>query len=99
MSFPPLWGRWDCKETDDFSESGTESTPQICLSVSESTGLVSLPHYKHTIEQANNEAAYVEKTRLPAECHHMSLFMHLNNPFLQLVTRKTGKNDALKQPP
>lgn len=70
----------------------------IFLSVSESTELVSLPRCKHHTEQENNEAAYLEKTCFPAECHYMSLFMHLNSLFLRLTARKTDKRMTVKWP-
>ena len=65
----------------------------LFLSISESAELVSFPRCKHNTEQGNNEAAYLDKTCVPAECHSVSLFMLLNSPFQQLASRTTGKRD------
>lgn len=82
--------------TDHAVSQGLSQLPRprslVYLSVSESTELVSLPCRKHTTEQGNREAAYLEKTCFPAECHYMSLSVHLSG-LLQLATRKTGKRD------
>lgn len=63
----------------------------LFLSISESAELVSFPHCKHNTKQGNNEAAYLDKTCFPAECHYVSLFMLLNSLFQQLAARTTGK--------
>ena len=63
------------------------------LSISESAELVSFPRCKHSTEQGNNEAAYLDKICFPAECHYVSLFMLLNSPFQQLAARTTGKRE------
>ena len=97
-----LRGGEEVRGADDFTtdhavSQGLSQLPSsrslVYLSVSESTELVSLPCCKHTTEQGNNEASYLEKTCFPAECHYMSLSVHLNSPFLQLATRKTGERD------
>lgn len=67
------------------------SSPIPALSISESAELVSFPHCKHNTKQGNNEAAYLDKTCFPAECHYVSLFMLLNSLFQQLAARTTGK--------
>lgn len=47
------------------------SSPIPALSISESAELVSFPHCKHNTKQGNNEAAYLDKTCFPAECHYV----------------------------
>lgn len=83
--------------TDHAVSQGLSQLPRprslVYLSVSESSELVSLPCRKDTTEQGNHEAAYLEKTCFPAECHYTSLSAHLSGLFLQLATRKTGERD------